>query len=158
MDAVRIVDQTNASTPACLLHGSVLLASLERGRVYPLNGPDGSAITVFTRAQTLPPFDSLTSPGVARVTTAEDAAVFPYAPEKEHGSASEPSACNAREGWADAEQDRGRTPAGPAAEDHRPAQLPSTHAGCPSRCSCSEPGNARSSGWSETTTKARGNA
>ncbi len=43
-EAVQIVDQTNVSTPACLLHGSVLLASLERGRVYPLNGADNSAI------------------------------------------------------------------------------------------------------------------
>jgi hypothetical protein len=37
-DAVRIVDQTGASADACLLHGAVLLASLDDGRVYPLNG------------------------------------------------------------------------------------------------------------------------
>jgi hypothetical protein len=80
-EAVQIVDQTNVSTPACLLHGSVLLASLERGRVYPLNGADNSAITVFTRAQGLPPFDFLTGPGAARVTTPDQASVFPLATE-----------------------------------------------------------------------------
>jgi hypothetical protein len=58
-DAVRIVDQTGASTEACLLHGAVLLASLQGGRVYPLNGPPGSAILVYTRACDLPPFDFL---------------------------------------------------------------------------------------------------
>ena len=80
-DSVRIIDQTGAATSACLLHGAALLASLERGRVYPLNGPDGSAITVFTRAQTLPALDFLTGPGVAPVTTAEEATVVPQAPE-----------------------------------------------------------------------------
>ena len=58
-DAVRIVDRTEASADACLLHGAVLLASLDGGRVYPLNGPDGAAITVYTRAQTMPAFDFL---------------------------------------------------------------------------------------------------
>ena len=47
-DGVQIVDQTDAAVSACVLHGAVLLASLEGGRVYPLNGPDGSAIAVFT--------------------------------------------------------------------------------------------------------------
>jgi hypothetical protein len=57
IDAVQIVDQTGVAVAACLLHGAVLLASLDRARVYPLNGPEGSAITVFARARTLPPFD-----------------------------------------------------------------------------------------------------
>ncbi len=62
-DAVQIVDQTGAGVAACLLHGAVLLASLDRGRVYPLNGEDGVAITVFTRAQALRPFDFLVELG-----------------------------------------------------------------------------------------------
>lgn len=69
-DAVRVIDQTGVSTAACLLHGAVLLASLHRGRVYPLNGPKGSAIAVFALAQTLPAFGFLTGPAVARVSTA----------------------------------------------------------------------------------------
>jgi hypothetical protein len=80
-DSVQIIDQTGDATSACLLHGAVMLASLERGRAYPLNGPDGSAITVFTRAQRLPAFDFLTGPGAARVTTPDQAAVFPSATE-----------------------------------------------------------------------------
>jgi hypothetical protein len=76
-DAVQIVDQTGAGIAACVLHGSVLLASLDRARVYPLGGPEGCAIIMYVRAWTLPPFDFLTGPGVARVTTAEEATVFP---------------------------------------------------------------------------------
>jgi hypothetical protein len=60
-DAVRIVDRVGAEVAACPLHGAVLLASLDRGRVYPHDGPDGSAITVYTRARTLRPFDFLRS-------------------------------------------------------------------------------------------------
>jgi hypothetical protein len=48
---------------ACPLHGAALLASLDGGRVYPLNGPNGSAIAVYAFARTLPPFDFLTSSG-----------------------------------------------------------------------------------------------
>lgn len=59
-DTVRIVDRAGAEVAACPLHGAVLLASLDRGRVYPLNGPDGAAITVYVRARALPPFDFLT--------------------------------------------------------------------------------------------------
>ncbi len=58
-DAVRVVDQTGAGAEACLLHGAVLLASLHHGWVYPLHGPQGSAITVYQRARDLPPFDFL---------------------------------------------------------------------------------------------------
>lgn len=80
-DAVRIVDQTGASTKACLRHGAVLLASLHHGRVYPLHGPHGSAIVVYTRARQLPPFGFLTGPGADHVYTTDEAAVLPYAPE-----------------------------------------------------------------------------
>jgi len=59
-DAVRIVDRTGASVQGCLVHGAVLLASIGGGRVYPLHGPDGSAITVYTRALSMAPFDFLT--------------------------------------------------------------------------------------------------
>jgi hypothetical protein len=63
-DAVRIVDRAGGSAPACLLHGAVLLASLEQGRVYPLADPAGSAIAVFQRARTMPPFDFLDRAGL----------------------------------------------------------------------------------------------
>jgi len=66
IDAVRIVNQAGGAVAACLLHGAVLLASLDRARVYPLNGPEGSAITVFTRARTLPPFDFLSGSVLSR--------------------------------------------------------------------------------------------
>jgi hypothetical protein len=68
-DAVRIVDQTGAGVAACLLHGAVLLASLDRGRVCPLNGEDGVAITVFNRAQALWPFDFLVESGLSTDAT-----------------------------------------------------------------------------------------
>jgi hypothetical protein len=58
-DTVRIVDRPGAEVAACPLHGAVLLASLDRGRVYPLAGPSGSAIGVYALARTLPPFDFL---------------------------------------------------------------------------------------------------
>jgi hypothetical protein len=61
-DAVRIVDRTGASAQGCLVHGSALLASLEGGRVYPLYGSSGSAITVYTRARSMTPFDFLAAP------------------------------------------------------------------------------------------------
>jgi hypothetical protein len=67
---VQIVDRAGAAAPACLLHGAVLLASLDRARVYPLSGRESCAITVYTRARTLPPLDFLTGPRVERVTTA----------------------------------------------------------------------------------------
>jgi hypothetical protein len=75
IDAVQIVDHAGASVAGCLLHGIVLLASLDRGRVCPLNGADGSAITVFTRAQTLRPFDFLARS--SGVPTTSQAAVLP---------------------------------------------------------------------------------
>lgn len=72
-NAVQIVDRTGASVAGCVLHGAVLLASLEGGRVAPLNGPDGAAIEAFRRAQVVPPFDFLGDRGVAvTATTAVD--------------------------------------------------------------------------------------
>jgi len=56
-DAVRIIDRFGDRTPACVLHGAVALASLHGARVHPFNGPDGSAIAVYNRAQGLRPFD-----------------------------------------------------------------------------------------------------
>jgi hypothetical protein len=60
---VRIADQTGVSAAGCVLHGAVLLASLDGGRVYPLNGPAGAAIAAYRLAQTLPAFDFLTRAG-----------------------------------------------------------------------------------------------
>jgi hypothetical protein len=67
-DAVRIGDRLGAGVAACPLHGAVLLASLDGGRVYPLAGPNGSAIAVYALARKLPPFDYLRprSTGAAR--------------------------------------------------------------------------------------------
>jgi hypothetical protein len=50
-DAVSIVDQYGVRTAGCIRHGAALLASLESGKVYVLNGPDGSAIEVYYRAK-----------------------------------------------------------------------------------------------------------
>lgn len=133
-DSVEIVDQTGVRTPACGLHGAVLLASLEHGRVYPLNGPKGSAITLFTRARSLPAFDFLTGPGVAKVATAEEAAVFPYGVDAPRAV----SSC--REGI----EDRRRQ-----GEDSQPSGAGLCWPGA---------GNARSSCLIETVTGARGNA
>ena len=56
LDAVLILDRVGASVTACVLHGAVLLASLDGGRVYPLAG---SAVFVYRLAQGLQPFDFL---------------------------------------------------------------------------------------------------
>jgi hypothetical protein len=78
LNAVQIIDRTGASVDGCVLHGAVLLASLEGGRVVPLNGPDGAAIEAFRRAQVMPPFDFLSDRGVAvTATTAVDATDSP---------------------------------------------------------------------------------
>jgi hypothetical protein len=66
-DAVRIVDRTGAEVAACPLHGAVLLASLDGGRVFPLNGPAGSAIAVYVRARALPSSDFMRSQSTGRV-------------------------------------------------------------------------------------------
>lgn len=52
-----------------MLHGVVLLASLEGGRVVRWDGPDGAAIDVFRRARAMPPFDFLGDRGVAVTAT-----------------------------------------------------------------------------------------
>lgn len=54
-DAVRVIDQAGAEATGCLRHGAALLASLDRGRVYP-GSVDGAAIEVYKRAQGLAPF------------------------------------------------------------------------------------------------------
>lgn len=56
-DAVRVVDREGNAAQGCLRHAATLLSSLDRGRVYPLRGSEGSAIEVYRRAQTMPPFD-----------------------------------------------------------------------------------------------------
>jgi hypothetical protein len=63
VDAVEIVDRAGVGVAACLLHGAVLLASLDGARVYLLNGPEGSAIAVYAQARTMPPFDFLSGAG-----------------------------------------------------------------------------------------------
>jgi hypothetical protein len=60
-DTVRIVDRTGEEMAACPLHGAALFASLDGSRVYPLNGPDGSAIAAYSRARTMRPFDFTSS-------------------------------------------------------------------------------------------------
>jgi hypothetical protein len=54
---VRVIDQTGTDVDACLLHGAVLLASLDHGRWAPFHGPEGSTIAAHTRAPDLPSFD-----------------------------------------------------------------------------------------------------
>jgi hypothetical protein len=47
-DAVNVVDRAATSSPARLLHGAMLLASLRDATVYLLNAPPGSTIAVYT--------------------------------------------------------------------------------------------------------------
>ncbi|MFE5033565.1 hypothetical protein [Streptomyces sp. NPDC056683] len=54
---VTVLDAHNAGADGCEHHGARLLASLDRARVYALpDAPAGSAIRVFTAADTLRPF------------------------------------------------------------------------------------------------------
>ncbi|MGY5048204.1 hypothetical protein ACWDE0_21630 [Streptomyces sp. 900105755] len=54
---VTVLDAFNSGADGCEHHGARLLASLEWARVYPLpDAPAGSAIRVFTAADTLRPF------------------------------------------------------------------------------------------------------
>jgi hypothetical protein len=54
---VTVLDAHNAGADGCEHHAARLLASLERGRVYPLpDTPAGAAIRVFTAADGIPPF------------------------------------------------------------------------------------------------------
>ncbi|MFD5569657.1 hypothetical protein [Streptomyces cadmiisoli] len=54
---VTVLDAGNAGADGCEHHAARLLASLDRGRVYPLpHAPTGAAIRVFTAADTIRPF------------------------------------------------------------------------------------------------------
>ncbi|MGW7548943.1 hypothetical protein ACWGKQ_48690 [Streptomyces sp. NPDC054770] len=54
---VTVLDAFNAGANGCEHHGARLLASVDGARVYPLpDAPAGSAIRVFTAADTLRPF------------------------------------------------------------------------------------------------------
>ncbi|MCX5049339.1 hypothetical protein [Streptomyces sp. NBC_00474] len=60
---VSVLDAVNASADGCEHHGARLLASLDRGRVYPLpDAPPGAAIRTFTAAAALRPFCWLDGP------------------------------------------------------------------------------------------------
>lgn len=118
-DEVRVIDQTGQGTSACLLHGAVLLASLEGGRIFPGYGGHASAIHVRCRAREMRPFDGVwTGPGVARVTTLEEAAVFPSAPEPAESRSRSSRLGNApRARWVAGQRyQAGHTPGGAA--DH----------------------------------------
>jgi hypothetical protein len=158
-DAVRIVDQTGASTEACLRHGAVLLASLHHGRVYPLHGPHWSAILAYTRAQELPPFDFLTGPGIDYVTTTDEAAIFPYAPESTLPE-SEPALGRSFEGDGDDTRHCGASSRHPILGQQ--LYTPDTRSAVASASGgngWSGPGNARSSRWiGSCVPRLRGNA
>jgi predicted nucleotidyltransferase len=54
---VTVLDAVNEGADGCEHHGARLLASLDRGRVYPLpDAPEGAAIRVFKAADTIRPF------------------------------------------------------------------------------------------------------
>ncbi|MER6525730.1 hypothetical protein [Streptomyces sp. NPDC001508] len=54
---VTVLDAHNAGADGCEHHAARLLASLHRGRVYPLPGAAaGAAIRVFKAADTIRPF------------------------------------------------------------------------------------------------------
>ena len=62
---VSVLDAVNAGADGCEHHGARLLASLDRGRVYPLpDAPPGAAIRTFTAAAALRPFCWLDTPRV----------------------------------------------------------------------------------------------
>jgi hypothetical protein len=50
-DAVLVMDRTGVAVEGCVLHGAVLLTTVDDGRVALPKGPDGAAIEVFRRAQ-----------------------------------------------------------------------------------------------------------
>ncbi|MFJ3822906.1 hypothetical protein [Streptomyces nodosus] len=54
--AVTVLDAFNAGADGCEHHAARLLASLHRGRVYPLPDADGAAIRVFKAAAGIRPF------------------------------------------------------------------------------------------------------
>ncbi|MDI3423630.1 hypothetical protein [Streptomyces luteolus] len=54
---VTVLDAQNAGADGCEHHAARLLASLERGRVYPLpHAPAGAAIRVFKASDGIRPF------------------------------------------------------------------------------------------------------
>jgi hypothetical protein len=60
---VTVLDAHNAGADGCEHHAARLLASLERGRVYPLpDAPAGAAIRVFTAADSIRPFPWVDGP------------------------------------------------------------------------------------------------
>ncbi|KUL80496.1 MULTISPECIES: hypothetical protein [unclassified Streptomyces] len=60
---VTVLDDHNAGADGCEHHAARLLASLERGRVYPLlDAPAGAAIRVFTAADSIRPFPWVDGP------------------------------------------------------------------------------------------------
>jgi hypothetical protein len=60
---VTVLDAHNAGADGCEHYAARLLASLERGRVYPLpDAPAGAAIRVFTAADAIPPFPWVDGP------------------------------------------------------------------------------------------------
>ena len=80
-DVTPVIDRTGQGTTACLPHGAVLLASLDGGRVRVLRGERSAAAEVHRRAGLLRPFDAVwTGPGVQRMNSLKEAAVFPSAP------------------------------------------------------------------------------
>ncbi|WP_327691022.1 hypothetical protein OG870_16355 [Streptomyces sp. NBC_00461] len=63
---VSVLDAFNAGAEGCEHHGARLLASLDRGRVYPLpDAPPGAAIRTFTAAAALRPFCWVDGPRTA---------------------------------------------------------------------------------------------
>jgi hypothetical protein len=80
-DEVRVIDRIGQGTAACRLHGAVLLASLEGGRIVPGCGGNSAVMVVRCRAREMRRFDGVwTGPGVQRMNSLKEAAVFPSAP------------------------------------------------------------------------------
>ncbi|MER6351202.1 hypothetical protein ABT186_04955 [Streptomyces sp. NPDC001634] len=75
--AVTVLDRENAGADGCEHHAARLLASLDRGRVYPLpHAAEGAAIRVFKAADGLRPFCWLDGPriGPSQLSHAENRA------------------------------------------------------------------------------------
>jgi hypothetical protein len=150
-DAVRIVDQTGASTEAWLRHEAVLPASLHNGRVYPLHGPYWSAILAYTRAQELPPFDFLIGPGIDYVTATDEAAIFPYGPESTLRGSDASALVRRFEGDGNDTRHRGASSRHPVLGQGLNALAQGAAvAGDSGGNGWSGPGNARSSRWIES--------
>ncbi|MDC2952537.1 hypothetical protein [Streptomyces heilongjiangensis] len=60
---MTVLDRFNGGADGCEHHAARLLASLDRGRVYPLpDAPPGAAIRVFNAADSIRPFCWLDGP------------------------------------------------------------------------------------------------